>query len=111
MWAVLTRLEDPKKHNLSLVQKMKLYDGKTLPGFTAGHHQGAAQGGRRARAWRASARATCRTRSRTRSSTTRARARINPFMVLNELERGLRHHSLITSEEQRKRYRRAASAW
>jgi len=34
MWAVLTRLEDPKKHQLTLVQKMKLYDGKTLPGFT-----------------------------------------------------------------------------
>src|SRR5690554_7750547 len=30
---------------------------------------------------------------------------INPFMVLNELEKGLRSHSLITSEEQRKRYR------
>jgi serine protein kinase len=26
-------------------------------------------------------------------------------MVLNELERGLQHHSLITNEEQRKRYR------
>ncbi len=34
MWAVLTRLEDPKKHNLSLVQKMKLYNGKVLPGYT-----------------------------------------------------------------------------
>ena len=34
MWAVLTRLEDPKKHNLQLVQKMKLYDGKVLPGYT-----------------------------------------------------------------------------
>ena len=30
---------------------------------------------------------------------------INPFMVLNELESGLRHHSLITNEETRKRYR------
>src|SRR5260221_131654 len=29
---------------------------------------------------------------------------VNPFMVLNELEGGLRHHSLITSEEQRRRY-------
>ena len=28
MWAVLTRLEDPKKHNLSLLQKLKLYDGR-----------------------------------------------------------------------------------
>jgi serine protein kinase len=34
MWAVLTRLEEPKKHNLSPLQKLKLYDGKTLPGFT-----------------------------------------------------------------------------
>ena len=30
---------------------------------------------------------------------------INPFMVMNELEKGLTHHSLITSEEQRKRYK------
>jgi serine protein kinase len=34
LWAVLTRLEDPKKGNLSPLQKAKLYDGKTLPGFT-----------------------------------------------------------------------------
>ena len=34
MWALLTRLEEPKKHQLSLLQKLKLYDGKTLPGFT-----------------------------------------------------------------------------
>jgi serine protein kinase len=30
---------------------------------------------------------------------------INPFMVLNELEGGLDHHSLITDEEMKKRYR------
>ena len=30
---------------------------------------------------------------------------VNPFMVLNELEAGLQHHSLITREEVRKRYR------
>ena len=34
MWAVMTRLEEPKKQQLSLLQKMKLYDGKVLPGFT-----------------------------------------------------------------------------
>src|SRR5512142_585365 len=34
MWATLTRLEDPKKHNLQLLQKMKLYNGKSLPNFT-----------------------------------------------------------------------------
>jgi serine protein kinase len=29
---------------------------------------------------------------------------INPFMVLNELEKGLKHHSLIGDEDRRKRY-------
>ncbi|HWX24742.1 MAG TPA: serine/threonine protein kinase, partial [Vicinamibacteria bacterium] len=34
IWAVLTRLEEPKKAQITLIQKMKLYGGKTLPGFT-----------------------------------------------------------------------------
>ena len=34
MWAVLTRLEEPKNADLTLMQKLKLYNGKTLPGFT-----------------------------------------------------------------------------
>ena len=34
MWAVLTRLEEPKKAQITLLQKLKLYGGKTLPGFT-----------------------------------------------------------------------------
>ena len=34
MWAVLTRLEEPKKAGLTLIQKLKLYDGKQIPGFT-----------------------------------------------------------------------------
>ncbi len=34
-----------------------------------------------------------------------AEGTINPFMVLNELEKGLVGHSLITSEDLRKRYR------
>ncbi len=29
---------------------------------------------------------------------------INPFMVMSELEKGLRHHTLISSDEQRKRF-------
>ena len=35
MWAVLSRLEDPKNAGLTLLQKLKLYNGKTLPGFTS----------------------------------------------------------------------------
>ena len=34
---------------------------------------------------------------------------LNPFMVLNELEAGLAHHSLIPSEELRERYRQLIS--
>src|SRR5687767_7427213 len=34
MWAVLSRLEEPKGHNLTILQKLKLYDGKSLPGYT-----------------------------------------------------------------------------
>ena len=34
---------------------------------------------------------------------------INPFMVMNELEEGLSHHSLITDEEQKKRYKELLS--
>ncbi len=34
MWAILTRLEEPKNAGLTLMQKLKLYNGKTLPGFT-----------------------------------------------------------------------------
>jgi hypothetical protein len=35
LWAVLSRLEDPKNAGLTLLQKLKLYNGKTLPGFTS----------------------------------------------------------------------------
>jgi serine protein kinase len=34
LWAVLTRLEEPKRAGLTLLQKLKLYDGRALPGFT-----------------------------------------------------------------------------
>src|SRR5258708_36326875 len=51
MWAVLTRLEEPKKAQITLIQKLKLYGGKTLPGFTEdngnGVHDEAPREGRR----------------------------------------------------------------
>jgi serine protein kinase len=34
LWAVLTRLEEPKRAGLTLLQKLKLYDGRSLPGLT-----------------------------------------------------------------------------
>src|SRR5205814_2182946 len=34
MWAVMTRLAEPKKAGITTLQKLKLYDGKSIPGFT-----------------------------------------------------------------------------
>jgi serine protein kinase len=44
MWAVLTRLEEPKKAGLTLLQKLKLYNGKPSR-LHRGLGQGAARGG------------------------------------------------------------------
>ena len=111
MWAVLTRLEEPKNAGLTLLQKLKLYNGKTLPGFTEDNIKELKRGGRATRGCTASARATSRTRSRNALVAHPDEDSINPFMVLNELEAGLRHHSLITNEEQLQQYKRAARAW
>ncbi len=99
MWAVLTRLVQPKHANLTLLQKLKLYNGKTLPGFTEDNvielkreAMNEGMGGISPRyiqdkisnALVAHTEESC----------------VNPFMILHELEAGLRHHSLITSQDQ-----------
>jgi serine protein kinase len=103
MWAVLTRLEDPKKHNLSLVQKMKLYDGKVLPGYTQDTvkelRKEAAREGMEGISPRY-----VQDKISNALVNDLGEGTINPFMVMSELEKGLRHHSLITNDEQRKRY-------
>ncbi len=104
MWAVLTRLEEPKKHNITLMQKMKLYNGKSLPGFTEENVKELRKEAHREGMDGISPRYVQDKISNALVSGV-ARDYINPFMVLNELGAGLKHHSLITSEEQRQRYR------
>ncbi len=103
MWAVLTRLEDPKKHNLSVVQKMKLYDGKVLPGYTQDTvkelRKEAAREGMEGISPRY-----VQDKISNALVNDLGEGTINPFMVMSELEKGLRHHSLITNDEQRKRF-------
>ncbi|MBS0209870.1 MAG: serine protein kinase [Planctomycetes bacterium] len=108
MWAVLTRLEQPKAANLTLLQKLKLYNGKTLPGFTEENvkelrdqvtNEGLVGISPRyvqdkiSNALVVYPESTC----------------VNPFMVLNELEAGLKHHSLITSDETKNHFRELLS--
>jgi serine protein kinase len=104
MWAVLTRLEDPKKHNLTVMQKLKLYNGKTLPGFTEDNVKELRKEVTREGMDGVSPRYV---QDKISNSLVAGANRdyINPFVLLNELESGLKHHSLITSEEQRQRYR------
>src|SRR6266852_1390416 len=103
MWAVLTRLEDPKKHQLTLVQKMKLYDGKTLPGFTQDNIKELRKEANREGMDGISPRYIQDKISNALVSD-KGEGCVNPFMVMNELESGLRNHSLITNDEQRRHF-------
>jgi serine protein kinase len=103
MWAVLTRLEDPKKHSLSLIQKLKLYDGKILPGYTQDNVKELRKECKREGMEGISPRYVQDKVSNALVNDA-GEGTINPFMVMNELEKGLRHHSLISSEDQRKRF-------
>ncbi len=104
MWAVLTRLEEPKKHNLQLIQKMKLYDGKALPGYSQDTVKELRKESKQEGMTGISPRYVQDKISNALVSDV-AEGTINPFMVLNELEKGLVGHSLITAEDLRKRYR------
>ena len=106
MWAVMTRLEEPKKAGLTLLQKLKLYDGKGIPGFTEDSIKELRLEAPREGMLGISPRYIQDKISNSLVSEQGQEDRsINPFMVMNELEGGLSHHSLITDEEQKKRYR------
>ncbi len=108
MWAVLTRLVQPKHANLTLLQKLKLYNGKTLPGFTEDNvvelKREAVNEGMHGISPRY-----IQDKISNAIVAHPDEDSVNPFMVLHELEAGLRHHSLITSQEQLQHYRELLS--
>jgi len=104
MWAVLTRLNPPKHASLTLLQKLKLYNGKTMPGFTEDNvielkrdaiHEGMLGISPRYIQDKISNALVAHPDE----------DNINPFMVMHELEIGLRHHALIKDEEQYRSFR------
>ena len=101
LWAVLTRLEDPAHPNLTLLQKAKLYAGETVSGFTKENVKEMKASATREGMLGISPRyvqdsiATCLVSDR---------PVISGLDVLDALESGLRHHSLISNEETRNRY-------
>jgi serine protein kinase len=104
LWTVLTRLEEPKHASLNLMQKLKLYDGRALPGFTEDSVIELQAEAKQEGMLGISPRYIQDKLSNVLVADPSVSC-VNPFMLMRELEAGLRHHSLITSEDQRNRYR------
>ncbi len=102
MWAILTRLEEPKKANLSLLQKLKLYNGKSIPGYTRDNIRELREEAPREGMAGISPRYI---QDKISNVLVRDMPCINPFMIMNELEEGLDHHSLISDPETKKHYK------
>jgi len=106
MWAVLTRLAEPKKAGITKLQKLKLYNGKQIPGFTEDSIKELREEAPREGMSGISPRYIQDKISNALVSHNAVLDKaINPFMVMNELEEGLSHHSLITDEELKKEYK------
>jgi serine protein kinase len=108
MWAILTRLNTPKHASLTLMQKMKLYNGKTMPGFTEDNvvelkreslHEGMTGISPRYIQDKISNALVAHPDE----------DNINPFMVMKQLEEGLRHHALIKDEDQYRQFKELLS--
>src|SRR5262245_16355024 len=104
LWAVLSRLEEPSNHKLSLLQKSKLYDGRAVRGFTEDHVKELRKAASKEGMIGVSPRYVQDKISNALVKDPDLKC-LNPFMVLNELESGLKNHSLISSDEERERYR------
>ncbi len=104
MWTVLTRLEEPKKAGITLMQKLKLYDGRLIPGFTEDTIRELKKESEREGMEGISPRYIQDKISKALVSDV-SRKCVNPFIVISEIEGGLVHHSLISSEAQRRRFK------
>ena len=109
MWAVLTRLNPPKHASLTLMQKLKLYNGKTMPGFTEDNvielKRDAVNEGMTGISPRY-----IQDKISNALVAHPDEDNINPFMVMKQLDEGLRHHALIKDEEQYRHFRELLSA-
>ncbi|HXD87462.1 MAG TPA: serine protein kinase [Urbifossiella sp.] len=108
MWAVLTRLAPPKHASLSVLQKMKLYNGKTLPGFTEDNVIELKRDANNEGMLGISPRY-IQDKISNALVAHPDEDNINPFMVMKELEDGLRHHSLIKDDDQFRHYKELLS--
>lgn len=104
MWAVLTRLEPAKKAGLTLMQKLKLYNGKITQRFTEENIKELRKETLREGLDGISPRY-IQDKISNALIMDKGRGCISPFIILNELESGLKNHSLINDEDTKKHYR------
>lgn len=101
LWAVLTRLQDDKDGKISLVEKAKLYDGRSLPGWT----EDSVKELRDKYPDEGMVGISCRyTQDKISNCLSSHYDYINFFMVLNELKAGIEHQSLFNNQEDKSRY-------
>jgi serine protein kinase len=101
LWTVLTRLQDDKDNKISLVEKAKLYDNRTLQGWT----EDSVKEMRDKYPNEGLTGVSCRyTQDKVSNCLSSHYDYINMFMVLNELKSGVEHQSLFTNEEDKARY-------
>jgi len=101
LWACLTRMDEPTHSNLTLLQKAKLYDGEEVSGFGAENVREMRYESEREGMHGISPRYV---QDKIATSLVSDKPAITPLDVLDALEQGLRHHSLISNEDTRKRY-------
>ncbi len=101
LWAVLTRLEDPTHPNLSLLQKARLYDDTEVAGFTKEQVKEMRERASREGMVGISPRFV---QDAIAACIVSGRPTTTPKHVLESIEQGLSHHSMVSSEEVRRRY-------
>jgi serine protein kinase len=100
MWAVLTRLKDPNDSNISLMQKLKLYDGKSLPGYTIDNVQELRKEGREYDEGMEGVSPRFIQEKLSNCLSADKYSHVNPFILMNEIEEGIANSPLIVSKDE-----------
>ena len=99
--SVLTRIEDPTHPSLTLLQKARLYNGEDVQGFSREQVREIKEQHPREGMTGISPRYV---QDRIATCIASDGVSVGARQVLDALEHGLRHHSLVSNEETRKRY-------
>jgi serine protein kinase len=104
MWAILTRLKDPNDAAITLMQKLKLYNGKSLPGYTVDNVQELRKEGKEHNEGMEGVSPRFIQEKLSACLTTDKYTHVNPFILMNAIEDGITNSPLIVSRDDRQKY-------